>query len=58
MALILFTFAFNSETQAADFSGNVEPEVALQILTKIAISNAVKMALDAKKEDKTEGDEQ
>lgn len=44
MPLILFSFSVNTDTQEAAFSGNIEPQVALQLLQNIAISDAVQKA--------------
>lgn len=54
MPLIIFTFAFNSETKEGTFAGNVEPQTALSILQNLVIANAVNKATSsAIKEDKT-----
>ena len=42
MPLIVFTFSVKTETQEAIFSGNIEPQQALQILQQICIAEAVK----------------
>ena len=44
MAQIIFAFTINTETQEATFSGNVEPQAALQVLQQLAIAEAVKKA--------------
>lgn len=46
--IVIFTFSVSQETQEAVFAGNVEPQVALQILQSIVIANAVARAKDAK----------
>lgn len=42
MPLIIFTFAFQTETKEATFSGNIPPAQALQILQDIVIADLVK----------------
>ena len=44
MPQIIFTFTVNTETQEANFSGNIQPRVALQFLQDIVISEAVRQA--------------
>jgi len=48
MPLIIFSFAFNPETQEASIAGNVDAEVALQILQKLVVAQAVQRASKAK----------
>ena len=53
MSLILFAFSFNPDNQEAAFSGNVEAEVALTILQRIVVAQAVqRTANQAKAADK------
>ena len=40
--MIIFTFAFNPETQEAAIAGNCEPMVALQLFQQLVIANAIK----------------
>ena len=42
--LIIFAFAFDPSTQRANWSGNISPEQAVNLLQQIAIANAVRMA--------------
>ena len=44
MPLIIFSFAFNPETKEATFSGNVEADVALTILQRLVVAQAVQRA--------------
>jgi len=44
MPLIIFAFTLNPETQEAAITGNVDAEVALQILQKLCIAQAVQRA--------------
>lgn len=44
MPLITFTFALQTETKEAAFSGNVEPQAALRLLQQIVIDLAVAKA--------------
>jgi len=39
--LLVFTFAFNTETEEAAVGGNIDSQVALNILQKIVIAQAV-----------------
>ena len=39
--LLVFTFAFNTETEEAVVGGNIDSQVALNILQKIVIAQAV-----------------
>ena len=48
MPLIIFAFSLKTETQEAAFSGNIEPQVALQILQQLVIANAIKQAIKDK----------
>ena len=48
--LIIFSFALNPETQEAAIAGNIEPQVALQILQQLVIANAIKQAIKDKEE--------
>lgn len=54
---VLFTFFFDPETKEAGFQGNVQPQVALNILQNIVIADAISRS---KKEEskKEEPDEQ
>jgi len=42
MPLIIFTFSVKTETQEAVFSGNIEPQQALQVLQQIVVAELVK----------------
>ena len=54
--LIIFSFALNPETQEAAIAGNIEPQVALQILQQLVIANAIKQAKQHEiKEETVEG---
>ena len=54
--LIIFSFALNPETQEAAIAGNIEPQVALQILQQLVIANAIKQARQQEiKEETVEG---
>ena len=44
MPQIIFAFTFNTDTQEAAFSGNIEIQPALSVLQQIAIADAVKKA--------------
>lgn len=44
MALILFSFSLNTETQEASIAGNIEAEVALSILQQLVVAQAVQRA--------------
>jgi hypothetical protein len=44
MLQVIFTFTVNTETQDANFSGNVPPRVALQFLQDIVISEAIRQS--------------
>ena len=50
MPLILFSFSFNPETKEVAFTGNIEPELAYQILHQIIVAEGVKAALEQAKE--------
>ena len=50
MSLALFSFSINLETQEAAIAGNIEPQVALQILQQLVIANAIKQAIKDKEE--------
>lgn len=53
---IIFAFTINPETKEADWCGNVQPAVALQILQKIVIAEAVnKVETSKKPKDKEKG---
>jgi len=56
VALMTFTFTLDPDTQEAIFAGNIEPQVALQILQNIVISDAVRKAKEASKEVKPDGE--
>ena len=49
MSLFLFAFSLNEETKEAVFSGNITPQVALQLLQNIVIQTAIKQLQDEKK---------
>ena len=53
MALVLFSFAINPETQEAAFAGNMEPQVALQILQQLVIAEAIRKAREVKPDGKS-----
>ena len=56
MSLALFSFSINLETQEAAIAGNIEPQVALQILQQLVIANAIKQARQQEiKEETVEG---
>ena len=42
MPLIIFSFSFNPETQEAAFAGNIEPQLALQLLQQLTIAEMVR----------------
>lgn len=42
--ILLFAFSIDQDTKEATFAGNIEPQVALQILQSIVIVEAVKQA--------------
>jgi len=50
MPQIIFTFTVNTDTQEAAIAGNIEPQVALQILQQLVIANAIKQAIKDKEE--------
>lgn len=55
---IVFAFSFNTDTKEAALTGNIKPEVALNILQKLVIAEAIKKAqADDKKETKNEREE-
>lgn len=51
MPLVLFSFALDTETQEATFSGTMEAQAALQVLQQIVIAEAIKQATGQKGED-------
>ena len=53
MALITFSFAFNPENNEAALSGNIEAEVALTILQRLVVAQAVQRAANQAKADKS-----
>ena len=46
MALLIFSFSLNKDTNEAVFSGNITPQVALQLLQNIVIQSAIKQLQD------------
>ena len=50
MPQVIFTFTVNTDTQEAAIAGNIEPQVALQILQQLVIANAIKQAIKDKEE--------
>ena len=54
MPQIIFTFTVNTDTQEAAIAGNIEPQVALQILQQLVIANAIKQARQQEIKDKEE----
>ena len=50
MPQIIFTFTVNTDTQEAAIAGNIEPQVALQMLQQLVIANAIKQAIKDKEE--------
>ena len=46
--MIIFTFALNPQTQEAAFAGNIEPQMALQILQQLIIAEAIRKAREVK----------
>lgn len=46
---IIFAFTFNPETKEAAFTGNVEPQIALNILQNIVIAEGIRQAEEAQK---------
>ena len=54
--MLTFTFTINPQTQEATFAGNIDIQVALQILQNIVISDAVRKAKEASKEVKPDGE--
>jgi len=56
MPQVIFTFTVNTDTQEAAIAGNIEPQVALQILQQLVIANAIKQARQQEiKEETVEG---
>jgi len=53
--LLTFTFTINPETQEAAFAGNVEPQVALQLLQGIVIQSLARRLQEEVKETKDVG---
>jgi len=54
MPQVIFTFTVNTDTQEAAIAGNIEPQVALQILQQLVIANAIKQARQQEIKDKEE----
>ena len=48
--MIIFTFALNPQTQEATFAGNIEPQMALQILQQLVIAEAIRKAKEVKED--------
>lgn len=48
--ILTFTFSINQETNEAVFSGNILPQVALQLLQSIVIAEAVRQSKEQLKE--------
>jgi len=44
MALMIFSFSFDTETKEAAFAGNIEPPLALHLLQDLVISEAMRKA--------------
>lgn len=44
MPQLIFTLTINTETQEATFAGNMEAQVALQVLQQIVIADAISKA--------------
>ena len=42
MTQLIFTFTTNMETQETTFAGNIEPQIALQVLQSIVVQTAAK----------------
>ena len=53
--LLVFTFAFDTQTKEAAIGGNVEAQVAMKILQDIVIAQAVSKAKELKEPEKEEG---
>ena len=50
MSFIVFTFAFNPETQEGTFAGNCEPMAALSILQQLIVASMVQQQGKQEKE--------
>ena len=50
MMLLTFTFTINPNTQEAAFAGNVDIQVALQILQQLTLAEMVRRSKDGRKD--------
>jgi hypothetical protein len=53
--MLTFTFTLNPETQEATFAGNIEIQVALQILQQLTLAEMVRRSKDITKEELKDG---
>ena len=51
---LIFTFTFNPETQEAAFAGNVDIQVALQILQQLTLAEMIRRSKEAQEPEKEE----